>query len=317
MSSSVTPPPQFAATRGRDSNRLYVDTRWDPDPQTSHDGTSEAQTAREVLVGVLRNEGADRSAHKTIRRSMAEADSMARLAAEYQTIAKAAQADRWNGLLERSGLTADQVAQVQASDAYGPLVAAFRHAEAAGLDIDTALPALVAGRTLVGVDDVASVLHGRVDRWVETAGTRRHARGDDLVVGLIPRARHVSDPDMRRGLVEREQAMEQRAITLVEQAVESGEPWLRRLGTPPAEPARRIGWLRDVCTVAAYRDRWNITGPTVIGRRADASSVEQLGQHKRAEAAIDHAVALTRTHDQTHSPDSPRRDVRIENGVQL
>jgi conjugative relaxase-like TrwC/TraI family protein len=58
-----------AVTRGRDTNHLYVDTEWDPDPHTSHDGTAAAQPAREVLVGVLRNEGADLAAHDVIRRS--------------------------------------------------------------------------------------------------------------------------------------------------------------------------------------------------------------------------------------------------------
>ena len=31
-----------SATRGREHNRLYVDTHYDPDPQTSHDGDDRA-----------------------------------------------------------------------------------------------------------------------------------------------------------------------------------------------------------------------------------------------------------------------------------
>ncbi len=56
-----------AATRGRESNRLYVDTSYDPDPHTSHDGMTAPQTAHEVLAAVLANEGADLSAHETMR----------------------------------------------------------------------------------------------------------------------------------------------------------------------------------------------------------------------------------------------------------
>jgi ATP-dependent exoDNAse (exonuclease V) alpha subunit len=37
------------ATRGREANHLYVDTHYDPDPDTSHDGMAEPQTGREVL----------------------------------------------------------------------------------------------------------------------------------------------------------------------------------------------------------------------------------------------------------------------------
>ena len=75
------------ATRGRASNRIYVDTHYDPDPQTSHDQASEPVTAKEVLAGVLRNEGADVAAHDMIQRQLAEAEGMERLSAEYLTLA--------------------------------------------------------------------------------------------------------------------------------------------------------------------------------------------------------------------------------------
>ena len=75
------------ATRGRASNRLYVDTHYDPDPQTSHDQAFEPVTAKEVLAGVLRNEGADVAAHDMIQRQLAEAEGMERLSAEYLTLA--------------------------------------------------------------------------------------------------------------------------------------------------------------------------------------------------------------------------------------
>ena len=84
------------ATRGRESNRLYVDTHYDPDPQTSHDQASEPATAKEVLAGVLRNEGADVAAHDMIRRQQSEAEGLERLSAEYLTLATLAQHERWD-----------------------------------------------------------------------------------------------------------------------------------------------------------------------------------------------------------------------------
>jgi len=98
-----------SATRGRDSNRLYVDTHYDPDPATGHDGTSDPQSARDVLHGVLANEGADVSAHETMRRPQHQAEDFATLAAEYETLATAAQAGRWAALLARSGLSTGEV----------------------------------------------------------------------------------------------------------------------------------------------------------------------------------------------------------------
>ena len=76
-----------SATRGREGNWLYVDTHYDPDPQTSHDEATEPATAKEVLAGVLRNEGADVAAHDMIRREQHEAEGMERLSAEYLTLA--------------------------------------------------------------------------------------------------------------------------------------------------------------------------------------------------------------------------------------
>jgi hypothetical protein len=305
-----------AATRGRASNRIYVDTAWDPDPDTAHPDLSEAPSVSLVLAEVLRNEGADVSAHDAIRRSLAEADSIARLAAEYQTIAQAAQAERWESLVARSGLTDTQVAAVQGSGAHGPLLAAFREAEARGLDIDSALPALVAGRSLIGVDDVASVLHGRVDRWMEASSAGRNPSGVDLVAGLVPRANNVADPDMRRALQERERAMEQRAWTLAEQAFESRRPWVRQFGQPPVDPGRRLVWQRHLGTVAAYRERWNVTGPRPLGDEGGSVSAERQSQHKRAQAAVDRTIAITRAYHQVRAVDGPMMAAQVENGVE-
>ena len=59
-----------SATRGRHANRLYVDTSFDPDPETGHNTTtSTTTTARQVLSDVLANEGTDLSANEVIRRT--------------------------------------------------------------------------------------------------------------------------------------------------------------------------------------------------------------------------------------------------------
>ena len=281
-----------AATRGRDSNRLYVDTRYDPDPATSHEGMVEPQSATDVLVGVLGNEGADISAHETMRRAARQADDFTALAGEYQTLARVAQAERWDALLERCGMDTDQVELVHASDAHGPLLAALRDAEARGLDVDETFPKLVVARSLVDAEDPAAVIHGRVDRWVAAAGSRRQA-ATNLIAGLIPRAAGVADPDMARALDEREQAMERRAQELADEAIERGQVWVRRLGTPPADPATREAWVRAVSTVAAYRDRWDVGADRrPLGPESAVNTIEAIGHRKRAQAAVERALHL-------------------------
>jgi conjugative relaxase-like TrwC/TraI family protein len=280
-----------SGTRGREGNWLYVDTRYDPDPQTSHDQVTEAGTAREVLANVLRNEAADLAAHEMIRRVQSEAESFERLTSEYLTLAAAAQAERWDALLETSGLTPRELEAVNSSEAYGPLLAAFREAESAGLDIEAAFSQLVALRSLHDADDEAAVLHARVNRWVQAASGRRH-KSDGLIAGLIPRVRGVTDPDMARALTERDHAMEARARTLAIQAVEAGDDWVKRLGPAPNDPGDLARWLRAVSTIAAYRDRWHVTRAGTVGDRADVKTIEQMGQFQRALAAGERARSI-------------------------
>jgi conjugative relaxase-like TrwC/TraI family protein len=308
-----------SATRGRESNRLYVDTHYDPDPDTSHDGMTEPQTVRAVLAAVLANEGAELAATDAICASWDAAEGMVQLSAEYVTIAREAQAERWDNLIATSGLTDNQVETVRASEAYGPLVAAFRDAEARGLDPEGVFPRLVASRGLADADDVAAVLHGRVDRWVASAGSKRQAAAD-LIAGLIPRAKGVPDEDMAKALRDRDEAMERRAMTLAEQSVEHKAAWVRRLGSPPADPAMRTAWLHEVRVVAAYGDRWNISGMTVVDDREEASNIEQIGHKERAQAAAQRALAISRQARQVHGQSEPTHltvGVEQSRGVEL
>jgi hypothetical protein len=290
-----------AATRGRVSNLLYVDVSFDPDPQTGHDGTCKPQTARDVLAAVLANEGAELSAHETIRRAYHHAESWTTLHAEYQTLARVAQAERWNALLAQAGLAEAEQLQVRTSEAFGPLAAALQEAEARGLPVETALPRLVRGCTFDDVDDVAAVLHGRVQRWLQSAGSPR-TRADSLIAGLVPRAAKIADPDMARALRERDEAMERRARTLAEQAISAAQSWTRSFGPPPIHSAQHELWLRALSTVAAYRERWNIThDPRALG--PEATSIEQLSHRRRARAALERAWTIS-TWDQ-HPPAGP------------
>ncbi|MGO8874054.1 MAG: conjugal transfer protein, partial [Acidimicrobiales bacterium] len=227
-----------------------------------------------------------------------------------------AQQERWDSLLARSGLSGAELETVRASAAYGPLRAAFRDAEARGLDIEAALPRLVAGRSLADAVDVAAVLHGRVDRWTQAAGGRNRL-ADSLIAGLIPRIQRVSDPELAHALIERDQAMEGRARSLADQAVESGESWIQRLGTPPASPARRERWIREVSTIAAYRDRWHITAHSAVGKQGDKSSIEQTGQCQRALAAAARAKAISSAALEQQSSFSAEVAVEAQRGVEL
>jgi hypothetical protein len=282
-----------AATRGRESNMIYVDTSFDPDPATGHDGTIAQQSAAEVLAGVLANEGVDLSAHEVLERAQRHTEDFSVLAAEYETLARTAQQQRWDDLLDRSGLEPRHLEQVRQSPAYGPLLAALRDAESRGLDVERTLPKLVAARPLNDAEDPASVMHGRVDRWAQGAGSMRRASAN-LIVGLIPRAAGVTDPDMVQALDERDEAIQRRARALAEQAIEQSQVWVRLLGIPPSEPLAREQWMETVTTVAAYRDRWGIEdNHRPLGSKVAARTIEAINQRNRARAAVNRTSRLT------------------------
>jgi hypothetical protein len=299
-----------AATRGRESNMIYVDMSFDPDPATGHDGTIAPQSASDVLAGVLANEGADLSAHEVLERAQRHIEDFSVLAAEYETLARAAQQQRWDDLLGRSGLEPGRLEQVRQSPAYGPLLAALRDAEAHGLDVDQTLPRLVAMRPLDDAEDSAAVLRDRVDRWAQVAGSSRRA-STNLIAGLIPRAVGLTDPDMARGLEERDEAMQRRARTLTEQAIERNQIWVRRLGIPPTDPRARERWIEAVTTVVAYRDRWKIDDEHLpLGPKAPARSIEAVNQRSLARAALERASRLSFTAETQH-PEPGAADIGL------
>jgi hypothetical protein len=277
------------ATRGRESNRLYVDTMYDPDVETSHEPPDEVAPA-DVLRYVLANSGADKSATLSITDAWADSHSIARLWAEYDTIARRANEERYAAMVASSGLTPTEADTVRASEAWGPLMTAFGEAESRRLDLEKALPALVQGRSVGNADDVAALLHGRVTKWIKSADGRRQS---DSIVGLGPAVVGVTDPDIEQALQDRRALIEQRTRSLTMSALEDRQPWATQLGRPPADPVRLEDWLRRLDTIAAYRDRWQVSGNAIMG--GEPRSREQTAQRQARQRAVSAALEVART----------------------
>lgn len=283
-----------AMTRGRASNAAYVAlNRPDDDHASSHPGDSDEATARSVLAGVLAHVGVEPSATETIAAEQETWGSIAQLAAEHEPIASVAQHDRWVALVRASGLSPADAEAVIESEAFGALAAELRRAEANHYDVDDLLPRLVAVRGFADAEDVAAVLHGRVERAtarLRWSGTTR--RTAELIVGLVPVASGPMDADMRRALDERDELMEARAAALVDRAVAAGEWWARSLGLQPEASSPSSEWERAARIVAAYRDRYRVAGdgPTL---GAPAVTAAQRADEARAAAAVREARRIT------------------------
>lgn len=269
-------------TRGRDSNTAYValdrpdDTHAAPSP--------EDVTARTVLFGVLQHSGVELAAHQTIAEEQEHWSSLAQLGAEYNTIAAEAQRAHWIAELEASGLSEEQVAAIVESDSFGPLTAELRRAEANHYNLATLLPKLVARRGFEDAEDIGAVLLSRLQH--ETARPKHGARQRKprLIAGLIPVADGPMDEEMARGLTERQELMEARVTALAEAAVSAREPWLMRLGEPPADPHERERWLTAIRIIVAYRDRYEIISLSALGGEAETDA--QKLDRARARQAV-------------------------------
>ncbi|MEE1622440.1 MobF family relaxase [Zafaria sp. J156] len=283
-----------ALTRGRDANLAYVATdKPDDSHHGPHPGDNTEATARSMLFGVLQHGGAELSAHETITAEQDAWANIGQLAAEYETIAAAAQHDRWASLVRASGLTDDDADAAISSPAFGALTAELRRAEANHHDIETLLPRLVRARGFTDADDIAAVLHHRVTRaTARPAGSGRARMTPQLIAGLIPEATGTMSGEFRQALTERRDLIETRADAILDAALTEQQGWTKALGIPPKDAKTAATWRRLARTVAAYRDRYGIADPAPLGAPAenDAQKIEAA----RARAALDRARDLVR-----------------------
>jgi len=226
-----------------------------PRPGTGHDPAISPQSAREVLAGVLANDGADLVCARDAVQSTGPCRGFTVLAVEYETLA-ARPGARWGALLEHSGLDPVQLEQVRRSEARGPLLAAIRDAEARGLAVEGVFPKLVALRSL---DDAETLLPSCTLGW--SVGHRQPGRSAERVPASSP-----DHPESARRHRSRHGPRPRGAScchgTPGERARRARPRASRDLGTParrpPVDQARHERWLVAVSTVAAYREHWNI-----------------------------------------------------------
>ncbi|MBC9823939.1 relaxase domain-containing protein [Terrabacter sp. MAHUQ-38] len=131
---TVREPLYVMATRGRESNRLYVDTMYDPDLATAHDEPSEVQ-AVDVLKQVLAHAGADRSATEIRHHEARAAENPARLDAEGAAIHTHHRERQITEDLIRFGITPEEIEAAKRADQWRPLLARIHHAERLGITI--------------------------------------------------------------------------------------------------------------------------------------------------------------------------------------
>lgn len=164
--------------------------------------------------------------------------------------------DTYTTLIKELDLPETTINDVLASESWPALRIALSRADTLGLRPHSALPRLLAAREIESAADVASVLHHRLDRWMDHATRSKPTPTNAYILGLIPRTPNPDDTASTHAAL----------------------------------------------TVAAYRDRHNITtapGDNPLGD-PDTNDWTQRAAHTRATAALSRLNA-----DQPESVDIP------------
>ncbi len=118
-------------------------------------------------------------------------------------------------------------------------------AQAHGLDVDRVLPRLVASRTLADADDIAGVLHERVDRWIRTTpdGVDTFPTGSS---DSSPKTTPPQTPICSRHLRNARHSSSSGHVTCPKRRFVAGNPgWHSSAPHRPIRPGERFGTARS------------------------------------------------------------------------
>lgn len=295
-----------AMTRGRLANHAYVATDLAPDDR--HLGDDTEPTAITALTAVLRRTASALSAHETADDLRNRAESFRQLADEYTTLAAEALADHVARVIDASALP--HVANPTTSPAYPALATTIRHAHDLGIDL-LALLARIAIHHDQHDGDPIEILSRHLAALVDATQPAHPPTASRRIAGLIPAAIHTSDAALRRALHEREHLLEDRAAALGRIAIAERPPWLEDMGRPPSSREDRRRWIRCVATVAAYRERHEITSSYPLGDRPQEDRYPDLRQAFDALRRAQRLSGLLKPHH-----DAPSADPGHRSGVQ-
>jgi len=285
-----------AMTRGRSGNHAYVATDTSDHVHAAPHPDDQPQTARRVLARVLARSGAEPSAHQAAVNELASWGSVSQLGAEYETLHDAAKHERWTSVIRRA-LPKDQADSIINSDRFDTLVNSFQRVDAEGLYLDMNLLRILAERPLDADGDLIDQLSLRVGSTAlkRIPAMMRPGYSRDHMLGMyeIPSPYLPVTAEMKHALTERETALNARAEELLNRAISGDAAWLRGLGSQPQDPDKLAQWRENGKAVAAYRERYETTGPELFGTGSDLAAATP-GQRRCAERIQEHITEANR-----------------------
>lgn len=262
-------------TRGRHTNHAYIATH-----QTATDlhQPHPEQTMQDLLEAILHNPGVEQAAHEVLRQELDNTSRLDRLIPIHEHLCQQDARTRYHEAATHSGLSASDQTALEASPAYGALVAELRSAESIDLSAAQLLRQAINQSPLHSAVDLAAVLHTRVERLV-TRTVRRTGRQPPLIAGLVTPAHDVSDTTLITPLRELETQIIHRAEHLAFNAAHQGAEWHQILAARIHSPSEvHLALIRDI---AAYRELYSIRGPTALGAPPGNQAIGQRERYAR------------------------------------
>ncbi|WP_049830334.1 MobF family relaxase [Arthrobacter sp. RIT-PI-e] len=148
-----------AATRGRETNKLYVALGDDNDQTVTRDN---------ILASITANHDRTLSAHETVRAEAVRTGDVTTLASVYNEVEAAAWTAKTRGIAQ-DVMGQEAAAAFTSHESWGAVATHLRRAENEGLDASTVLAQAYRERGFAGADDAAAVLAFRVENRIDTA----------------------------------------------------------------------------------------------------------------------------------------------------
>ncbi|WP_300010564.1 MobF family relaxase [Pseudonocardia sp.] len=302
------------ATRGRESNTIYVVTRHlAPDAETGETFDAAARTPEAVLSDVLASIREDRSAlaeqshaEDEARSVMTQVDRMADL---IRDVSAGRVADTLDRLAAEGHLTPHQRGQLAADDAFASLERLLRTTELAGHDPDQVLTAAIEARSLHDADSPAQVLHHRITHALAGKLTP-HLRGGaaDLIPHHLRDAEPVDDKRAAR-LHQLADAADDRRRELGTLTASEAPAWAIDAlgpvpdGTDPTQLVARQDWEHRAGWAAAYRELVDHT-----------DEHDPLG-NAPGKGRVEHAVMFRAAHEALALVDAGAEEANLSDGA--
>lgn len=324
-----------ALSRAQFGTKLYVGTHevlpLDPDERLDYPKTDpRAYAAMEVLLAILRQEGAEKSATETIRDNQLDVGSLSTIAPRFQYILERAARPAYRALITDS-FDKELAERIVESPAWATLRRTLLLAEQAGHNGEFLLQQAAHRDQLDTLNEPAERLALRISTYLDNrpfAASYSHTDTTDIHVSLpawlttpsrVLTHQCEGDKDLRAALDEQSAQLCVRVVELAHRATVEQPEWVEDNRTTPRTAAQDAEWRTHLSTVAAYREQYRITGQDPIRPLGPVVSADESDHlvHRQAEISVGRMLALgadeadrtNQTPTRSARPSSPKRQL--------